>query len=170
MMLRYKALDGRMRKYDPDAIDDEWTIVPAPWGYFEHGSEEHILYRHTDRHGAERWIYRRRTFSVEAQHYGDDPWLEAAEEITRERALALLAEIGRATPPDDDWPPIRCSESELARRMGYKPNYTNFSKKMLERGKIARYEQIRFSLNNYWLTDKKEHFRILGELEEERDA
>jgi hypothetical protein len=169
MMLRYKALDGRMRKYNPDVIDDEWTIVPVAGGCLEHGTEEHILYRHTDRHGAERWIYRRRTFSTESQYYGDDPSLEAAEEITRERALALLAEIGHAAPPDDDWPPIICSESELVRRMGIRGPYAHFSDPNKNK-RILRCERIDYRTRRYWLTDKKQHYRILGELEDERDA
>jgi hypothetical protein len=176
--MKYLALDKKTyRAFDPDVCDHHWVIVPMPpldvlreGGYGGRWEPmEHVLYRDRDHEtGRVHWIDYKFHNIPEREEHGLDAGFEVIEEITEEQAHALLASIG-AEPPDADLPPIICSQSELASRMGYKPNYSNFARAMEKQGKL-RSEPIDKHTRRFWLTDKHEHIRIFKEIEGEKNA
>jgi hypothetical protein len=173
----YLALDKKTRRaFEPD-LCTRWDIVPMPppdvlrGGYSGYsGLMEHLLYRDRDPEtGRVHWIDYQWHTQPEREEYGQEAEFDIIIEITEEEAHALLAGIG-VKPPDTDLPPIICSESELVRRYGLKPHYSNFSDAGIKQGRIARYERISYRSFKYWLTNTPENIRILKEIEREKNA
>jgi hypothetical protein len=167
--MKYTALNGRRVPFDPEDCE-EWEIVAWPPHHVLrfglcHGMGEHILYRHTDKAGRRHWIDYRASIDQEHEWLEGDSFVQDILEIRREEAFRILIENGKS-PPDDDWPPIICSEAELARQMGKKPGYSHFTDRMTTRGVIARWEPVEGNprLRRYWLADQVEHSRILEAL------
>jgi hypothetical protein len=165
--VKYRALDKVTWVYfDPEACSHEWTIVEPPTSHRDWPPDHpdglflHKIYRTADGH----WVEHKSIYDLERQVYDKDPVYDIVEEITEQEARRVLAEIG-ATSPEDD-PPIVCSQATLSKILGTTPHRAHLLKTLKERGYVKDYKPFPGNKHLWmiWLTDPREHKRILEEV------